>query len=269
MPASTGIPSFAQPPVAEVALSIQFAEPIPIEILDVAVVRDAFGDRYPVVQVKAPITEIEPNFDPLRLDVQLVDEVPLPLFWFLNDDNTELVQFQADRLTINWRRVGNEPYPRYAEAVRPMAVDAWTRLSRALGKLGLDEPKMGAAEMVYLNPITAGPGWGQGNELRDLLACWSGKFSDDFLPAPDDVRMNLRFTLPDEAGRLLISLQPTRSNTAREPSYMLQLVVRGRVDGNHAAAMTFFDLAREWIVRGFTSVTTPEMHALWGRNHDA
>jgi hypothetical protein len=30
------------------------------------------------------------------------------------------------------------------------------------------------------------------------------------------------------------------------------------------AAFAFFDLGREWIVKGFKDLTTPAMHKVWG-----
>lgn len=58
------IPSFARPPVAEVAFSVQFREPVPITVLHLGALRDAFPDRYPSVQERPPMPPIALGFRP-------------------------------------------------------------------------------------------------------------------------------------------------------------------------------------------------------------
>jgi hypothetical protein len=44
------------------------------------------------------------------------------------------------------------------------------------------------------------------------------------------------------------------------PMFVFDLTARGQIgDGTD-----FFDLGREWIVRSFKNLTTPEMHQVWG-----
>ena len=88
--------------------------------------------------------------------------------------------------------------------------------------------------------------------------------SDDFLPTDPHGRMLLHFHLPDkEAGSTSKGGQRTAGG---EKLFVLRLASRGRaaspdIDG----ALDFMDLAHEWIVRGFTSATTSDAHAKWGR----
>lgn len=50
------------------------------------------------------------------------------------------------------------------------------------------------------------------------------------------------------------------------PLLLLQLTARGAPIGEGLeGAREFFDLGREWIVKGFVDVTSPEMHGKWGR----
>jgi hypothetical protein len=44
------------------------------------------------------------------------------------------------------------------------------------------------------------------------------------------------------------------------------LLARGKPDGNDIkAARRFFEIAHEHIVSGFTSITSKQMHQIWGR----
>jgi hypothetical protein len=66
------------------------------------------------------------------------------------------------------------------------------------------------------------------------------------------------------AGRLHIALQPGYGGS--QAMFVLTLTARGRPSGpTNADVLAFLDIGREHIVRGFTSVTSTEMHAKWGR----
>jgi hypothetical protein len=67
-------------------------------------------------------------------------------------------------------------------------------------------------------------------------------------------------------GRLHISLEPKYS-TDGSLVFVMVLTARGKPSAPNAQGIRdFFDLGRKWIVRGFTSITTEQMHDLWGRN---
>jgi hypothetical protein len=48
--------------------------------------------------------------------------------------------------------------------------------------------------------------------------------------------------------------------------FLLTLTARGRPGSDGIpGVLQFLDVGREWIVRGFTSITTATMHKIWGR----
>ncbi len=50
------------------------------------------------------------------------------------------------------------------------------------------------------------------------------------------------------------------------PLFLVELTVRGIPKDKSVETMwQWFDLAREWIVRGFTDLTGQEMHSRWER----
>lgn len=67
-------------------------------------------------------------------------------------------------------------------------------------------------------------------------------------------------------GRLTVSAQPAVRRSDKKPLIALTLTSRGRpIGAGISGVLTFFDLGREWIVRGFTDLTADEMHRMWGR----
>lgn len=142
-------------------------------------------------------------------------------------------------------------------------------MSEALSKAGLDPMVPTMCELVYLSPIDSGQGWDDFADLGAVLAPWSGKTSDEFLPQVAAVRTSMTYPLPDEAGWLHVETNPARRLADGRPALMLQMRAVGApfeksLEGGRPALKSL-DLGHEWIIRGFTSVTTPAMHQIWER----
>ena len=70
-------------------------------------------------------------------------------------------------------------------------------------------------------------------------------------------------------GRLHVALESGYRNSDEEPIFILNLTARGAPRGDGIdGVLGFLDVGREWVVRGFASVTTPTMHKEWGRKDD-
>ena len=75
------------------------------------------------------------------------------------------------------------------------------------------------------------------------------------------------FPLPDSKGNLKVNFKRGTRVSDKVPVLILELTATGpAADSMEKAAMLkWFDLGHEWIVRGFTDLTTPEAHRLWER----
>jgi hypothetical protein len=124
--------------------------------------------------------------------------------------------------------------------------------------------------VTYINHLESGKGWERHGQLDEALAVWSSRLSDDFLPEPEDTRFAVRYVIPDAegnpAGRLHVNLQPAYRRADGKAILALELTARGRpLTGGAEGALQFLDLGHEWVVRGFTSITTTRMHEIWER----
>jgi hypothetical protein len=67
-------------------------------------------------------------------------------------------------------------------------------------------------------------------------------------------------------GRLHVAAEPAIRRSTGEEVYRITLTARGAPTGTGGDdVFGFLDLGREWIVRGFASITTEKMHQAWGR----
>jgi len=67
-------------------------------------------------------------------------------------------------------------------------------------------------------------------------------------------------------GRLHVGLQPAYTSVDGHPIFVINMTARGKPEpADLEGAFRLFDHEHEWIVRGFTSITTKHMHELWRR----
>src|SRR5688500_8008989 len=113
------LPEFDNPPVVEVALSVQFEKLEGLRVPQLGRIWHAFRNRFPRTEEQMPL---EPAFEQFgvpttgkpEVRVELSSVPTTPRVWFLNEQGTELVQIQQDRFVRNWRKqTDDEAYPRY------------------------------------------------------------------------------------------------------------------------------------------------------------
>jgi len=268
---SSGLPDFAQPPVDEVALSIQFA-PIPgLNMGHFGLFWERLRAEYPRFEAHPPITNVTEQFGPAngiapQLGVSFV-QVPEVRCWYLDQSGNYLIQIQHDRFVHNWRKVkGTESYPRYP-SLRDELGKEWDRFRDFLNSEGLDSPKVNQCEVLYVNNVEYGKGWSGYGELDKVIASLAlPKAKNRFLPSPERMSMQVVYRLEDDAGRLYVSLGPVIRG--RDAAEVLQLTLTARGAPRSSSTEDVFawlDLGRKWVVRGFEDFTTPEMHNVWGR----
>lgn len=270
------LPDFTGPPVAEVALSVQFEPVTSMRTPQLGLLWREFRDRFPVTEEHPPLDPVIERFGVRRtgtgaVRVEMLKGPPTPRCWFLNKDGTELIQVQQDRFVRNWRKVGDgNTYPRYEKHLRPSFECELECFQTFLQREQLGDLKPNQCEVTYVNPIVAGQGWQAHGELGEVITVFQRLFSDDFLDAPEDVGLRLRFLIPDQSGkpvgRLHVAIDPGYRSTDNQALFIMNLTARGAPCGEGiAGVLGFLDLGRDWVVRGFTSITTQKMHKLWGR----
>jgi hypothetical protein len=268
--------SFSRPPVQEVALALQFSEQV-VDLELFAAFSSAVRAELPHRDYQPPLPPMDELFDMPRpmpsFQMTFDPSFALPRTWFISADGAWLVQLQADRLTLNWRRQGGESvYPRYGQ-IRARLVGFLDLLGQCGREVGARAAPINFCEVLYVNPIVAGgaaPGQTQhphaATFLRDLRP-WAG---GRFLPQPEDMQVQARWRIPGEngapVGRLYVALSPGYRPEDMMPIYMMNLtsrVIPSR--DNRESALEALDLGHRWAVLAFDDLTTPEMHDVWAK----
>lgn len=265
----SSLPDYENPPVVEVAMGVQFA---PLEGLSVAhiglywrTIRDVFlrcEEQPPIPPVVENLAAPEVGS---RMMFQVGGKPDMPRVWFLNQSGEQMVQIQRDRFVHNWRKMpSGEAYPRYP-AVKKHFEKYWAGFCKFLQSEGLPHPQVDQLELAYVNHIKQGEGWQSLADIQNLFTTFKWRTRSDFLPPPENVRWSMKFLLPDDMGRLHVDAMPVRIQEDKSLVMSLSLTVRGKPADAVADTGTraWFDLAREWIVKGFADLADKETDLLW------
>lgn len=260
------LPDFGSPPLDEVVVGVQFAPPPNYSSVFTKDVWGLFRERYPIVQEHPPL---EPSFETfggpnphtgLRLSF---GTGPLrPRLWFMSQEQNHLIQFQEDRLLLNWRkRQKDQDYPHFEGIAE--SFEAYLRSLQQFFESSLEMPlDINQAEVSYINNIQVEKYSSAGEWLR----FWDLDKNLDI----ENLNLNFAEIINDLDGkpyaRLSHELQSVITTDGKYRGLRLSFTFRGKPTANGISeAMSFIRAGREKIVTRFSGLTTDNAHARWGR----
>lgn len=269
------LPYFGDPPVVEVALAVQFEPLAELRTPQIGLFWNEIRERFPKIEEHPPLGTMMERFGARRkpiagVRIEMMQQPPLPRCWFLNEAGTELIQIQKDRFAQNWRKTGgDEEYPRY-DHLRETFESELRQFEDFLRRERIGAIVANQCEVTYVNHIVAGRGWDTHGDLANVLSLFGGEPSEGFLPDMEEARLSGSYIIPDgdgpPLGRLRFSIDPVYRREDDQPMFLLNMVARGRPDGDGTdGVLRFLDTGHTWIVRGFAAITTPHMHKIWRR----
>lgn len=266
------LPRYVSPPVVEVAISVQFSELTEFELVHFGLFWDRIRQRYPLAEHYPPLPSVVELFgakgaQPASLSFE--SGFPIGRCWYLSEDGLRLIQVQPDRFVVNWRKLETKAeYPSY-DVLKGSFLDELTFFLSFVRENQLGDFEPTQCELTYVNHVPAGRDWSTPGDLANVLALWSGRTSEPFLPVPEEIRLAWQYRFEENGtplGRLHVHVQSASRKSDQSPLLVLQLTGRGSPLGQDVeGVMRFLDKSHEWIVRGFTALTTDRMHKVWER----
>ena len=264
------LPDFEASPLTEVALSVQFQQIPNFSFVDIGLLWNRFRSRFSRVEYHPPIP---PSYETFGLNQGGIQQFqfnfamapPLPRSWFIDTLGNEVLQFQPDRFTHNWRKVGTgDAYPRY-EQIRARFAAELDELASYLSERNLGSLIPNQCEITYVNIICTPDHRDATSRIFNGWNAVSGKYLGD----TEDVAFTLRFVINNGEGdpvkRVVAQSAPGLDDRGR-PAIQFIMVGRGPPSTpTLGGALEFMDLAREKVVCGFAELTTETMHQAWKR----
>ncbi len=254
---SESLPSYKNPPVNEVVCGLRFETSDDLKIPHMGLIWEKFRKDYPIIQHNQPIASARGE---ITIDTSIGS--PLPRLWFINNSGDQLIQFQVDRFFFNWRRMESN-YPRYDYVISKF-INVYNTIEDFFKEFKLGEIIPIEYELSYINHIPNGQGWETVDDLPKIFLDFVWKKSKKrFLPNPDKVSWLAEFLLPDNKGHLIVNLKQATRTKDKATLLVLELKTRGISETRNIRE--WFDLSHEWIVRGFSDITTDKIQEIWER----
>jgi uncharacterized protein (TIGR04255 family) len=262
------LPHFKNPPVIEVVCGVTFHELPGLLTPHIGRLWERYRSDYPKCQEMPPLAHVIELGPPEHQEIALPEMLPMTRVWLIHGQETGIIQLQRDRFLHNWKKVRpQDEYPEYSRVIE-MFGQHLTTFESFLTEERLGEVQPVQYEMTYVNHIPFDKVWSNLSQIAMVLPDFSWRSeSERFLPAPELVNWRTSFLLPDSAGRLHVSARIGRRAIDQEPVLVLDLTARGFPrDATRSTMWQWFDLAHEWIVRGFTDITGERMRkSVWGQ----
>jgi len=261
------LPDYKQPPVTEVAVSIQFAPLEELTAAHVGLYWTKIKHEFPNVTEQPPIVHIVERPEPeYRFEASLSQKPDLPRIWFADKTGTALIQVQRDRFVYNWRRAKNsDTYIRFP-AVKAQFLRRWREFLAFLKEQDAPAPQVDQCELTYVNRIDQGELWKSPAEWGNVFPSLTWKPKSNFLPEPENLRLHMRFGAPNVGGRMHVDILPAMLPGSKAPIIHFSLTVRGLPSElTDEAVDSWYETAREWIVAGFADLVSKEADVLWQR----
>ena len=266
------LPSFRRPPVVEVVIGAQLVGTDQYSLSSLGRFASELASQGLLVEDAQPALQIWPDtFGPHAPGMEASMEVLLgsgepPIRHVLrNIAGNEMVQLQRDWIAVNWRKTSPvTEYPRWPSRWETFQ----NRAALAERCFSAGQLRYGVVEVTYVNQIELPHK--EASRVFSFLNP-SDSLTDEFLPPAEQLQANLSYPMQpnsnsEPVGRLTVDMKPGWSAADKRQVLVMTLVARGKPDTPTLDGVRdFAGLAREWIVRGFTGSTSPEMHKIWER----
>ena len=252
-------PRFRKPPVVETVMGLQFEEIKGLSSLLLGKFHDIIRSEYPKSEEQMRLDRLVETFPrvPRPQGFKLVTQQRRPIrAWFLSEQADRLLQLQADRLTFNWRKPSSDaPYPSYSMNSHCF-FEALEKLHRFIADHRLGEISPEIVEVIYVNHIPRMHGQSFAQMFPHYLSGMTLDHSTGFLPEPEVLSWNRVYEIPEKRGRLYAEASVAQNAQDGEDQIIVLKMTARVLHSEDSEIEGTFDIAHEWVVRGFESVTT-------------
>ena len=257
-------PSFTNPPIVELVLGVEFTPIDALKSIHYQGIYDLFRDIFPISQDAQPLATSVENVegDPHTQIAFQVDTNPtLPRLWCLSREKDLLIQFQADRFVLNWRKRGEQDvYPTFEELV-PKFEHEFFRLKNHVRDEFEVELNVSQIEVSYVNLVSSK----DFSKLYKFQKIINDKNIDLEGLSASFVEV-LGFDDYAHNARLIYDVQVALKQADSPRDHRLSLTVRGAPkQQSHENIEVFMQAAHDKIVSKFLSITTLSAQRKWGK----
>jgi uncharacterized protein (TIGR04255 family) len=232
-----------------------------------------FRRDFPVLQEKNCLEQVDERFDESALSTTAVrwkvsNRPETPRLWAQSEKGDHVVQIQRDALLTNWLKQDSEGQYRHYESRRADFEDKLRKVSQFFEEEGIGELEPTSCLMTYVNHVPVDSLSMVPELTADIFTFWSEDKTEEWLPHPDRLVINISYPMREQKGRLHVSVVPVIHSRHDGEQFVLRfdLTARGRPERNTLeGALQWLDIGHKWIVKGFVDITRKNWHDKWER----
>ena len=256
----------SNPPVNEVVLTTYF-DPVLKGLRNehIGLFWSSVASEFPRVEQNPPLSISNNQGEALVGS----DEVfPMPRYWFISKDRSEVIQAHKQAFTYNWRNVGNDPYPGFHDQVKP-AFDKYSDLFVRFLRDHTEDaaPAVNRCELTYVDIIEQCEYWSGPGDTAMVVPSFSAlKHIGNPLAFEFNHLYRYQYSPQDE---LQIAIRSVNQREKPEVAgLMLQFEMTGDTTGKSKDHVSeWFMRAHEKITEVFVGITDPKIRKEhWGSN---
>ena len=250
---------FTNPPINELAIGVYLDTPlIPFRSEHIGLLWSRLRDEFPKVEQRDPFSiGIHGNVPPVFGG----EEFPfMPRFWFVSDNEVNLIQVQNNAYFLNWRKRETE-YPHFHEQLKPSFDRHFAGFKKFLREeIGILDVGIDLCELTYVDVIESCEYWQGPQDTSKLIPSFTmldcgvetGVARDFACMYGWDLNPNLHMLVS-----IKIAEASGASNTRR---LILEFKALGRPGGTTKSHLDrWYDEAHDAIVSQFLSMTAKEV----------
>lgn len=246
---------FHRPPINELVIATYFNPPLfMLRSEHIGLFWSKIRKEFPAVEQQAPVGGAE------ALQSLSGEFFPMPRFWFVSEDQINLIQLQKNAFMLNWRR-RDADYPHFAENLKP-AFDKYYRIFEEVARedAGATEINVDLCELTYINMIEACEYWRGPQDTARVIPSFvmpETRIATSAAPA-----FNCTYVyVPSKNLQLRVGIRNGEKTASPEtPVLVLEIKATGRLGQvGKSAADEWFERAHDAIIACFVGMTSEDI----------
>ncbi len=260
------LPKYTNPPLDEVVVGVQFSTISQYSSILAKEIWDLFKEDFPNFREQPPLSPVFETFGGANPEPSMTFSFGAPpiksRLWFVTADENRLIQFQDDRLLMNWRKRPNgQDYPHF-ESILSAFENCLVRVKEYfLENFGINM-KINQTEVTYINFIPVD----SFTETDQWISILQNAGELDFEKLTFNMQEIIRNSSEIPYARLFQEVSSASSESGDKKALRLAITIRGKPESENAQdSIEFLKMARIRIVNRFTEITTKAAHESWER----
>ncbi|HEX4053583.1 MAG TPA: TIGR04255 family protein [Tepidisphaeraceae bacterium] len=175
-------------------------------------------------------------------------------------DATRMIQVQDSRFIYNWQKGQSIIYASY-DSTRKEFGESYAKFKEFIKASDIGEIEENQWEVTYQNHLVKGELWDSPKDWRSIFPWFNFPASS---LRPDFVLGRWAFVLPEDRGRLHVTVNFGRTSLTGPEAIILELTARGTASSQAGfSVLEGFEIGHAAIVWTFTKMTSDRAHIHW------